>query len=201
MDFFDFFQGKTIMSTVRFSSLVQDLYERHFKFLDADIKSLAASINENFCSDKKIMICHCCTSNGHGYFTVSSEDKKVVVSSDYPLEPVGGCWSLIVYERLFFSQIFLTKYLTAIKMKLSLGAIFNPFEMPVKILYISYILTDLISWEGSHNEYYYSNEREKFKIASGYQRAFLDNYSDEVNMYNSRLAYNSNFFDYYNGNL
>ena len=26
MDFFDFFQGKTIMSTVRFSSLVQDLY-------------------------------------------------------------------------------------------------------------------------------------------------------------------------------
>lgn len=94
---------------LRFSSLVQDLYERHFKFLDADIKSLAASINENFCSDKKIMICHCCTSNGHGYFTVSSEDKKVVVS--------------------------------------------------------------------------------------------LDNYSDEVNMYNSRLAYNSNFFDYYNGNL
>lgn len=146
---------------------------------------------------EKVTVWHCCTSDGYGYYTVSNGEKKRFVHSEYKLECVGGCWSLHIYERLYMGQVNLIKFLESVK-----AEICSKFsaEMPLKTLYIAYILTDLDKWENSlKGEYYHEEDKRDFEIAREYQKEFTENYTKQIEIYNTIVANGGNFWSYYNG--
>lgn len=187
---------KTIMSKEQVKIYRQDFQERHNKAIDKDIKSLFDTINNNF-NNEKVMVWHCCTGSGLGYYTVSNDEIKRFVRSKYGLECVGGVWSLHVYERLYMGQINLMKFLDAIKAEICKNHL---IEMPLKTLYIAYILTDLDEWENRlKDEYYREEDKCNFEIARHYQHEFKENYAEEIKSYNQVLSDGGSFLSYYNG--
>lgn len=187
--------NKTIMSEGNTEMYRQDFQERHEKALSQDINNLSDVINAF--NDKQVTVWHCCTGDGYGYYTVSNGEKKRFVRSEYKLECVGGCWSLHVYERMYMGQLNLIKFLQAIK-----AEICSKFsaEMPLKTLYIAYILTDLNKWEDNlkKDDFYREEDKRDFEIAREYQREFKENYAEEIKRYNKVLANGGNFWSYYN---
>lgn len=184
---------KTIMSKEQVKIYRQDFQERHNKAIDKDIKSLFDTINNNF-HNEKVTVWHCCTGSGLGYFTVSNGEKKRFVRSEYGLECVGGVWSLRVYERLYMGQTYLTRFLESVKHELRKK---SPVEMPLKTLYISYILTDL--GNSLKDEYYREEDKCNFEIAQKYQREFTEQYPEQIKNYNTIIANGGSFWNYYNG--
>lgn len=186
---------KTIMSECNAAMYRQDFQERHEKALSQDISNLSDVINAFH--DEKVTVWHCCTSDGYGYYTVSNGEKKRFVHSEYKLECVGGCWSLHVYERLYMGQVNLMKFLEAVK-----SEICSKFsaEMPLKTLYIAYILTDLEKWEDTckKDDFYREEDKHDFEIAREYQNEFTKNYTGQIENYNKVLANGGNFWSYYN---
>ena len=187
---------KTIMPKERAEMYRQDFQERHEKALSQDINNLSDVINAFH--DKKVTVWHCCTSDGYGYYTVSNGEKKRFVHSEYELECVGGCWSLHVYERLYMGQVNLMKFLEAVK-----AEICSKFsaEMPLKTLYIAYILDNLENFEKDciDNGCYYEEDKSNFEIAREYQKEFTENYTEQIEVYNTIVANGGNFWNYYNG--
>lgn len=188
---------KTIMPTERFKMYKTDFLERHDKALSEDIDRLSAVITDF--NRKKLTIWHCCNHDGYGYYTVSDGKTKRYVSSEYILECVGGCWSLHVYERLYFAQIYLTKFLKAVK-----AEIFKRFNvsMPIKSLYIAYILTDLEKEKNEHKDFDYSfddEDKRSYEIAIEHQSEFIRNRKNEVEQYNSFVQNDGDYWTYYNG--
>lgn len=173
----------------------QDFQERHEKALSQDINNLSDVISAF--NDKQVTVWHCCTGDGYGYYTVSNGEKKRFVRSEYKLECVGGCWSLHVYERMYMGQVNLIKFLQAIKAEIcsKLSA-----EMPLKTLYIAYILTDLNKWEDNlkKDDFYREEDKRDFEIARKYQREFKENYAEEIKRYNKVLENGGNLWSYYN---
>ncbi len=186
---------KTIMPKDNAEMYRQDFQERHEKALNQDINNLSDVINAFH--DEKVTVWHCCTSDGYGYYTVSNGEKKRFVHSQYELECVGGCWSLYVYERLYMGQESLMKFLDAIKGEICKNHL---VEMPLKILYIAYVLTDLEKWENSlKDEYYHKDDKRNFEIAREYQKKFTEQYPEQIEIYNATVAKGRNFWSYYNG--
>lgn len=184
---------KTIMSKEQAEIYRQDFQERHNKAILEDIQKLSAVINNEF-HNEKVMVWHCCTSSGLGYYTVSNGEKKRFVRSEYGLECVGGVWSLHVYERLYMGQTYLTRFLESVKHELRKK---YPVEMPLKTLYIAYILTD---FENSlKDEYYREEDKCNFEIAKKYQREFTEQYSEQIKIYNTIIANGGSLWNYYNG--
>lgn len=184
---------KTIMPNYSAEMYRQDFQERHERALSQDIKNLSDVINAF--NNEKVTVWHCCTGDGYGYYTVSNGEKKRFVHSEYKLECVGGCWSLQVYERLYMGQVNLMKFLEAVKAEIcsKLSA-----EMPLKTLYIAYILTDLDEWENRLNYHEEENKRD-FEIAREYRKEFTENYTEQIEIYNTIVANGGNFWSYYNG--
>lgn len=187
---------KTIMSKEQVKIYRQDFQERHNKAIDKDIKSLFDTINNNF-HNEKVTVWHCCTGSGLGYYTVSNGEKKRFVRSEYGLECVGGVWSLRVYERLYMGQTYLTRFLESVRTELCKR--FSA-EMPLKTLYIFYILTDLEEWQNKlKDEYCHEDDKRNFEIARYYQNEFKKNYAEEIKSYNQVLSDGGSFLSYYNG--
>lgn len=186
---------KTIMPKSSTEMYKKEFQERHKKAFVDDIRSLSDTINSNF-ANEEVTVWHCCTSNGDGYYTVSNGEKKRFVHSEYRLECVGGCWSLHVYERLYMGQLNLMKFLDAIKAKICKKHL---VKMPLKTLYIAYILTDLDEWENRlKDEYYHKDDKHDFEIARKYQKEFTEQYPEQIEIYNDIVAKGGNFWDYYN---
>lgn len=161
--------NKTIMSKERAEIFRQNFQERHEKVFVKDINNLSVAINSNF-PNEKVTVWHCCTSNGYGYYTISNGEVKRFVRSEYGLECVGGVWSLRVYERLYLGQVNLMKFLEAVRTELCKR--FSA-EMPLKTLYIFYILTDLEEWQNKlKDEYCHEDDKRNFEIARYYQNEF-----------------------------
>lgn len=188
---------KTIMSANVVEMYRQDLLERHNKALSADISNLSAVITEF--NGKRVTIWHYCNHNGYGYYTISDGKTKHYVISEYDLECVGGCWSMHVYERLYFAQEYLTKFLKTIKSKICRKFV---ADMPLKSLYIAYIITDLDKEEkefGSLNYPFNEEDKHNYEIAREYQSNFIKNNTKEIEQYNAAMLINSDYFVYYNG--
>ena len=187
---------KTIMPKERAEIYRQDFQERHKKAFVEDIRSLSAAI-ETF-HGGEITVWHCCTSHGGGYYTISNGEKKRFVRSAYELERVGGCWSLHVYERLYMGQVNLMRFLESVRDELDRRF---SVEMPLKTLYIAYILTDLGEWEDrcKKDECYREEDKREFEIACAYQKAFTEKYADQIEMYNAVAENGDSFWNYYNG--
>lgn len=121
-----------------------------------------------------------------------------ILRSAYILEQVGGCISLAVYERLYIAQIYLTKYLTEVKNRLLTPKCEKTssahINMPIKCLYISYILDDLSKdmWSSCESEI-------RRRIAYGYQAEFKGKYAEEISAYERYMDDVSNLYTYYNG--
>ena len=174
----------------------QDFQEQHINAVVDDIHSLSNVINSNF-HNEKVTVWHCCTSDGHGYYTVSNGTKKRFVHSEYGLECVGGVWSLHVYERLYMGQVNLMKFLETVKAEICKNF---SVEMPLKTLYIAYILTDLDKWENSlKDEYYHKDDKRNFENERKYQKEFKSQYPEQIEIYNNIVANGGDFWDYYNG--
>lgn len=188
--------NKTIMSKERAEIFRQNFQERHEKVFVKDINNLSVAINSNF-PNEKVTVWHCCTSNGYGYYTISNGEVKRFVRSEYGLECVGGVWSLRVYERLYLGQVNLMKFLEAVRTELCKR--FSA-EMPLKTLYIFYILTDLEEWQNKlKDEYCHEDDKRNFEIARYYQNEFKKNYAEEIKSYNQVLSDGGSFLSYYNG--
>lgn len=94
-------------------------------------------------------------------------------------------------------QINLMKFLDAIKAGICTNHL---IEMPLKTLYIAYILTNLDEWENSlKDEYYHQDDKRDFKIARKYQKEFTEQYPEQIEIYNDIVANGGNFWSYYNG--
>lgn len=184
---------KTIMPKSSTEMYKKEFQERHKKAFVDDIRSLSDTINSNF-ANEEVTVWHCCTSNGDGYYTVSNGEKKRFVHSEYRLECVGGCWSLHVYERLYMGQLNLMKFLDAIKAKICKKHL---VKMPLKTLYISYILTNL--GNSLKDEYYREEDKCNFEIAQKYQREFTEQYPEQIKNYNTIIASGGSLGSYYNG--
>lgn len=175
---------------------MQDFQERHEKAFVKDINSLSVAINSNFLNEK-VTVWHCCTSKGYGYYTISNGEMKRFVRSEYGLECVGGVWSLHVYERLYLGQINLIKFLKTVRTEICKR--FSA-EMPLRTLYIAYILTDLEEWQNRlKDEYCHEDDNRNFEIARYYQNEFKKNYAEEIKSYNQALSDGGSFLSYYNG--
>ncbi len=188
---------KTIMPKERAEMYRQDFQERHENAFAEDISSLSAAINSNF-PNEKVTVWHCCTGNGCGYYTISDGVKKRFVHSEYDLECVGGVWSLHVYERLYMGQVNLMKFLETVKAEICKGF---SVDMPLKTLYIAYILDDLEKWEDTLKKYdcYREETKRDFEIAREYQKKFTEQYPEQIEIYNDTVAKGGNFWSYYNG--
>ena len=160
-----------------------------------DIKSLSDTINNEF-HNEKVTVWHCCTSDGYGYYTLSNGEKKRFVRSEYRLEYVGGVWSLRVYERLYMGQVHLMRFLESVKDVLSRRF---SVEMPLKTLYIAYILYDLDKWEDTRKKNGFEENKCDFEIARTYQKEFIQQYPEQIEIYNTIIANGGNFWSYYNG--
>ncbi|MDE5772195.1 MAG: hypothetical protein K2I06_11320 [Ruminococcus sp.] len=188
---------KTIMPTDKVEMYRRDFLERHNEAVSMDISNLSAVITAF--NGKRVTVWHCCNHDGYGYYTVSDGKRKRYVSSEYDLECVGGCWSMHVYERLYFAQEYLTKFLKAIK-----AEICRKFfvDMPLKSLYIAYILTDLDKEEKEFESLNYpfdEGDKRNYEIAREHQSKFVKKRAKEIEKYNKAVQNGSDYWDYYNG--
>lgn len=188
---------KTIMPNSKVEMYRRDFLERHNKALSADITNLSAVITA--LNSEKVTVWHCCNHDGYGYYTVSNGKTKRYVSSEYDLECVGGCWSMHVYERLYFAQEYLTKFLKAVKAEICRRFCAN---MPLKSLYIAYILTDLDKEEKEYKNMDYPYDEEdmrNYEIAREHQLKFVKNRAKEIERYNAAVLSGGDYWSYYNG--
>ncbi len=169
-----------------------DFLQRHNKALSEEINNLSAVITA--LNSEKVTVWHCCNHDGYGYYTVSNGKTKRYVSSQYDLECVGGCWSMHVYERLYFAQEYLTKFLKAVK-----AEICRRFSaaMPLKSLYIAYILTDLDKEEKEFESLNYPSDEENkrnYEIAKEHQSKFVKNRAKEIERYNKAVQNGNDYW-------
>ncbi len=187
---------ETIMSKDSAEMYKQLFHERHEKAFNEEIHGLSAAI-ESFHGDS-VAVWHCCTYDGDGYYTISNSARKCYVRSAYELERVGGVWSMQVYERLYMGQVNLMKFLEAVKAEICSK---YTAKMPLKTLYIDYLLTNLENQEKSGMEYGFCNSEEKLsiEIAKKYQTEFTEQYSEQIEIYTAIAENGGDFLDYYNG--
>ncbi len=185
---------KTIMPKNKIEMFRQIFTERHKNALKADICNLSAAIK--FFNGKNVTVWHCCNHDGCGYYTVTDGKAKRYAASGYILECAGGCWSMHVYERLYFAQVYLTKFLKAVKAEICKR--FSVY-MPLKSLYIAYIMTDLNIEEKREMPYYHNEDKCDFEIAREHQRKFAKNHADEIEQYNNAVRKGFYFWEHYNG--
>lgn len=174
---------------MRFENLKQELAARHRQALCADIRNLTAVIA--LFKGKKVTVWHCCDRDGSGYYTVSDGKIKRFVHSEYRLECVGGCWSIYVYERLYLAQIYLEKFLKAVKAEICRRC---SAVMPIKSLYIEYIINGLYD-KLCDDE----TKEQNYKTALEHQQNFIKKRSAEIEKYNKVVENGYDYFGYYNG--
>ena len=181
------------MPKQRADEYMQWFKHRYENALKQDVSNLISAI-KRFHS-KTITVWHCCTYDGSGYYTISDGTNKRYVSSAYDLECVGGCWSFSVYERLYMGQMHLIKYLKAVRAVLYKN---KSVTMPLKCLYIEYILFDFEKYDLS--DIYNEKEYERcLAIANKYRETFTEKYSKQVKIYNHFVSEGYSYWDYYNG--
>lgn len=189
------FSRETIMPQSRAEEYEMLFHLRYEKALNSDVFNLISAIKKF--KSENITVWHCCTYGGVGYYTVSDGTNKRYVPSYYELECVGGCWSCSVYERLYMGQLHLMKYLEAVKSEICDRCF---VEMPLKCLYIDYILFDFDKEKDGLSDFYNKTELTGILlIANKYRKDFTDKYSEQVNIYNNMVSQGYSYWDYYNG--
>lgn len=176
---------------------MQGFKQRYENAFEQDISNLISAIKK-FHSEN-ITVWHCCTYDGSGYYTISDGTNKRYVSSAYDLmcdwECTGGSWSFYSYECLYMGQMHLIKYLKAVRSVLYKN---KSVTMPLKCLYIDYILFDFEEYP--LREFYDKKTfRRCLAIANKYRENFAEKYSNQVKIYNHFVSEGYSYWDYYNG--
>lgn len=137
------------------------------------LKSLIAEFN-----GKPVVVWHCCTPEGKGYYALQSDDKLRFVKSNYELELIGGAWSVRTWFRLYKAQEALNEYLQNIKSELE-GA---EVRFVIRQLYLPWIIY-------SHNlcneEYDWLRFHPEIREALNSVSEYRERYQDEIKEYSS----------------